>query len=88
MLQFILNAVVYTVGGIPLTICGLIAIIAFKKKRNSRAKANKLHNEVGVEDVVYLCQFPPVPSVKSISPFALKVDIALDDDNQSQVTLG
>jgi len=71
MLLSILSTLVYLVGALPLT---LIALIAYKKIKRLFSPPLGLQQENWVQDVVYLCQFPSVPHVKSISPFALKLE--------------
>jgi len=73
MIWSVVSTVVWTVGALPLT---LIALIYFRKRKQTEAK-RPLQKENWTKDVVYLCQFKTVPSVRSISPFALKLEMWL-----------
>jgi len=62
--------VIYTVGLLPL---GLVRFIVYKKFLKQKPE-RKLLKDNWERDVVYLCGFPFVPSVRTISPFALKLE--------------
>ena len=58
------------VGFLSLTlIAGVVYKLKFAKKKDPG-----LQKPDWKKDVVYLCQFPLVPSVRTISPFAIKLE--------------
>ena len=58
---------------IGLVVLLLVIAISYRLKfpKNKEAKLQKQDWE---KDVVYLCQFPLCPSVRTISPFSLKLE--------------
>jgi len=70
MLLLVLDWSVYIFGILPLT-ASLLLLYKFKLKRKPVRVLQKIDWE---KDVVYLCQFPLCPSVRTISPFALKLE--------------
>ena len=59
---------------IPLTLMSLVFL--YKRRLRSR-NAQKLQKPNYKKDVVYLVQFPPSPLIRTISPFALKLETYL-----------
>jgi len=74
MILSVVSTVVWTVGALPLA---LIALIFFSSKTKKTETKRPLRKENWTKDVVYLCQFNPVPSVRSLSPYSLKVEMWL-----------
>jgi len=72
MLLIILTWTVYIVGLLPIIII-LRLFYAYKLKPRDAAP-RPLQKPDWVKDTVYLCQFPLVPNVRTISPFALKLE--------------
>jgi len=70
MLLLVLDWSLYIFGILPLT-ASLLLLYKFKLKRKPVRVLQKIDWE---KDVVYLCQFPLCPSVRTISPFALKLE--------------
>lgn len=70
MIWCLLGWLVYLVGLLPLLLL-LALVYKFKLKP---APPKTLRKPDWEKDVVYLCQFPLCPSVRTISPFALKLE--------------
>ncbi|XP_023349687.1 failed axon connections [Eurytemora carolleeae] len=66
---WLISWIVYLFGLLPL---GLVALISWKKLKGKPERT--LQKPDWKKDVVYLFTFPLVPSVRSFSPFALKLE--------------
>ena len=64
-----ISLTVYTFGALPLS---LAALIMYKKLTKPARKP--IQKTDWKKDMVYLYQFPLVPKVRTISPFALKLE--------------
>ena len=51
-----------------------ILVVQFIKKKTGRKSEPSLMVQNWTPDTLYLCQFPPSPKVRSISPFSLKLE--------------
>ena len=72
MIWTLLIYLIFTFGLVSVLLAILVCC-AIIRRRMSRRDASKLQKPNWEKDVVYLCQFPRVPHVRNISPFALKV---------------
>jgi len=70
MLLWLLGWIIHLLGVLALLII-LLLVYKFKLKRTPPKVLKKQDWE---QDVVYLFQFPLCPSVRSISPFAIKLE--------------